>query len=119
MANPFLLTTIKMIKRHGQEMNYVKVIGGSYNVETGSVTNTTMDFSVTMYKKHIVANQYNYPNLIGKSSAMFYLANNALTFTPAIRDKIVVDSETYEVESIVEHRAQGQLVLYKIIAIKG
>lgn len=119
MANPFLLSTTRMINSHGQSMVYVVVTEGSYNIELGSITNTSTEYTVKMYKKHIRSNQYNYPDLIGKTAAVFYLANNELTFTPAIRDKIRVDNETFEIESIVEHRAKGELVLYKLVGIKG
>lgn len=117
--NQFLHSTKKMIDRHGQAMTYTKVTEGSYNIETGSTVNTASTYTLTMYKKHIRANQYNYPNLIGITSAVFYLANNALTFVPAVRDKITVNNEVFEIESIVEHSALGQVVLYKLVAVKG
>jgi len=119
MANPFLISTVKLIALHGQSMQFKSVVEGSYNIETGSTSNTETSYTVTMYKKHIKANQYNYPDLVNKNAAVFYLANNALAFVPAVRDKIVVDSETFEIDSIVEHRARGQLVLYKLVGIKG
>lgn len=119
MANPFLVSTIKMITLHGSSMTYVSVNEGSYNIESGSTTNTSTEYTVTMYKKHLKTDQYNYPDLIGRSAAIFYLANNSLSFTPAIRDKITVSGETFEVQSIVEHRARGELTLYKIIAARG
>ena len=119
MANPFLISTVKLIALHGQSMQYKSIVEGAYNIETGTAANTESNFTVTMYKKHIKASQYNYPDLINRNAAVFYLANNALGFVPAVRDKITVDNETFEIDSILEHRARGQLVLYKLIAIKG
>jgi hypothetical protein len=119
MANAFLISTVKLIALHGQQMQYKSVTEGSYNIETGSTVNTETSHVVTMYKKHIKANQYNYPDLINKNAAVFYLANNSLSFTPAVRDKIVVDGETFQIDSIVEHRARGELVLYKLVGIRG
>lgn len=119
MSNQFLISSVKLIAMHGQSMQYKSVVEGVYNIETGSASNTETDYTVTMYKKHIKASQYNYPDLINKNAAVFYLANNALTFIPAVRDKIAVDNETFEVDSIIEHRARGNLVLYKLVAIKG
>jgi hypothetical protein len=72
-----------------------------------------------MYKRHIRANQYNYPNLIGQDAALFYLVNYNLVFTPTVRDKILIDSQVYNVDSITEHRANGAIVLYKILALRG
>lgn len=117
--NDFLALTKRSIDRQGKLMQYLVVSEGQYDVETGSTTNTETSYSVKMYKKHIRANQYNYPNLIGRDSALFYLANNNLTFTPAMRDKIIVDSVTYQIDSVTEHSANGLVILYKIIAVKG
>lgn len=117
--NPFLNSTKRMIDQNGQSMTYIKVTEGNYNIETGSTVNTDTNYTVKMYKKHIKSTQYNYPNLIGRNAAMFYLTNFELAFIPNIRDKITVNSETFEIESIVEHSARGEIVLYKLIATKG
>lgn len=119
MANPFLNSTVRMITLNGSPMTYTSVSEGTYNIETGSTTNTATDYTVTMYKKHLKTDQYNYPDLIGRSAAAFYLANQNLDFIPAVRDKIIVNAEVFEVQSIIEHRARGQLILYKIIAARG
>lgn len=119
MSNQFLLSTSKMIKMHGSTMTYIQVLEGTYNIETGSTTNTSTEYTVNMYKKHLKTDQYNYPDLIGRSAAIFYLANNALEFTPAVRDKILVNNETFEIQSLIEHHAKGQLILYKLIAARG
>lgn len=117
--NPFLNTTKRMIDQHGQSVTYTKVTEGTYNIETGSTANTDTAYTVKMYKKHIRASQYNYPNLIGRNAAMFYLVNFELAFIPSVRDKITVNGETFEIDSILEHSARGEIVLYKLIAIKG
>lgn len=119
MSNRFLESTVKLINRHGKSSTYLVVNEGTYSVETGSTTNTETSHTVTMYKRHITATQYYYPNLIGKTSAIFYLANNGLVFTPAVKDKITFSGETFVVQSITEHAALGQVVLFKIIGVKG
>lgn len=119
MSNAFLVSTIRQIEKHGQTMTYKTVTEGAYDIETGSTTNTDTSYIVKMYKRHIRANQYNYPNLVGQDAAIFYLANNSLAFTPSVRDKIVVDSKSYVIDNIVEHRANGVIVLYKLLAVKG
>lgn len=117
--NQFLQSTIKLINLHGQSMTYSVVAESIYNVETGTTTNADTNYTIKMYKRHVRANQYNYPNLIGQDAAVFYLANNALAFTPNIRDKITTDSQTYTIDSITEHRTNGVIVMYKILAVKG
>lgn len=117
--NKYLEITLRAINTHGNICNFTAVIEGAYNVETGSTTNTETSYSIKMYKKHLRATQYNFPNMVGKDSALFYLANNGLAFTPKIKDKITINSVTYTVDSITEHSADGLVVLYKILAVKG
>lgn len=118
-VNPFLLSSARAINRNGVLCTYVSVAEGAYNVETGSTTNVETSYTVRMFKKHLKANQYNYPNLIGKDAAMFYLVNDSLGFTPGINDKITIGSLTYKVDSIQEHYARGDLVLYRLVTVKG
>jgi hypothetical protein len=115
----YLAITSKAMSQHGKTCTYTTVTEGAYNIETGSATNPETAHTVRMYKKHIRASQYNFPNMIGRDSALFYLANNNLSFVPAPKDKITFDSITYTVDSVVEHAADGLVVLYKILAVKG
>jgi len=115
----YLSIATKAIIQHGKNCTYSVVTEGLYNVETGSTTNTETDYTVKMYKKHIRANQYNFPSMVGRDSALFYLANNALAFIPAPKDKITIDSVQYTVDSVTEHAADGLVILYKILTIKG
>ncbi len=119
MANDFLRVTKEALARHGALGTYTRVSAGVYNVETGTKTDTSVNYSVQMYKKHIKATQYNYPDLIGTDSAMFYIASDSLTFVPSVKDKITYGSEQYKIASYAEHIALGQVVLYKILATKA
>jgi hypothetical protein len=115
----YLAITLKAINQHGKNCTYSIVTEGEYDVETGATTNTETVYSVKMYKKHIRASQYNFPSMIGRDSALFYLANNKLSFIPAPKDKITIDATTYTVDSVTEHAADGLVILYKILTVKG
>lgn len=117
--NQYLAIILRAISQHGETCSYTKVTEGVYNVETGSTSNTDNSYSIKMYKKHIRSTQFNFPNMIGRESALFYLANNKLTFAPAIKDKITINSVVYTIDSITEHSANATVVLYKILAVKG
>ena len=119
MANDYLNITKTALKIHGKLAIYKRISAGVYNIETGVNTNTSADYSVLMYKKHIKATQYNYPDLIGKDSAIFYVAVDSLSFNPSPKDKILFDSNEYQVSSYMEHMALGQVILYKILGVKG
>ena len=115
----YLAIVLRALNTHGKTCSYLAVTEGNYNIETGSTTNTETSYSVKMYKRHIRASQYNFPNMIGRDSALFYLANNSLSFVPAVKDKITFDNVTYTVDSITEHAADGLVILYKILTVKG
>ena len=117
--NEFLAATKEALKLHGKPAVYSRVASGVYNIESGAQTNTSSNTTVQMYKKHIRANQYNFPDLIGRDAAMFYIAADSLAFIPGFKDIITFDSIKYVVQSYVEHAAKGQVVLLKILAVKG
>ena len=115
----FLTATQGAIYRHGIDLVYKKITTGTYNVETGEPTITSATYTCRMYPKHISANQYSYPDLIGKDAVMFYLANANLGFTIKVNDEITYKSKQYKVQSYQEHMADGAVVLYKIVAVVG
>ena len=115
----FLTATQGALQRHGLDLVYSTVTTGAYNVETGSTTNTSTNYTLRMYPKQIIANNYNYASLVGKTVVMFYLANPPLAFTPQLNDEIAYKSAVYRVQSYQEHVANSTVVLYRIIAVKG
>lgn len=115
----YLSIILRAINQHGKTCSYTVVTEGLYNIETSTTSNTETSYSIKMYKKHIRATQYNFPSLVGRDSALFYLANNNLSFIPAAKDKITIDSIVYTIDSVTEHSADALVILYKILAVKG
>ena len=115
----FLTATQGAIYRHGLDLVYTQVTTGAYNVETGQPSITTTSYVCRMYPKHITANQYNYPTMIGKDLVMFYLANSELAFTIKENDTITYRSKIYKIRSYQEHMANGSVTLYRIVAVAG
>lgn len=117
MANAFLKITKDAINRHGQACVYTKVSSGAYDVATGGSTATVTTYNIKAYKKHVRANQFNFPNLIGRETAMFYIASDSLTFEPKPKDKISDGSKTFVIDSVQSHVALGQVILYRVMAV--
>ena len=107
------------ITRHGLLLSYTSVTTGVYDVETGAPAITRASYSLLMYPKQIIANSYNYPTLIGKESFLFYLSAAGLAFNPKMNDEITYQGFVYRVQSYQEHVANGSVVLYRIIAVRG
>lgn len=115
----FLKAAIRAVNRHGTVCDFKQVQEGSFDYDTGLISNTEVSYSLKLFKNHIKANQYNYPNLVGKDAAEFYLPNNCLSFKPEPKDKIVQGTDTYTVDSVKEHWAMGNIAMYTIIAVKN
>lgn len=104
------------IIRHGVLATYSVQLEGVYDLNSGTTTNTTNDYSVKMYMKQYIANQFNSPNLIGKESALFYIATEDLPVEPSVNDYITFYSKKYKVQSVMKHNANGTIILYRVIA---
>lgn len=114
----FLSNTIRFISIHGVACTYKKSTQ-TYNVETGMTTDVDQSYDITVYPKQIKASQYIYPNLIGKEVVMFYLAANNLAFKPKNGEAIYYNGYAYNIDSYQEHSANGAIVLYRLVGVKG
>ena len=116
--NRMMQITKDAINRHGLNCTYIVVTEGIYDINSGSVTNTETSYTVKCYKKHIKANQYNFPNLIDKDLCMIYLCSDGLNFIPSVQDFVIFKGIKYKIDSIQSHDAYGETVLYKLIGVK-
>lgn len=117
--NQFLTSTLYFITRHGVSISYKAKGSAVYNPATSTAISSDSVSTVNSYPKHIRANAYSFPDLVGKDVVMFYLANSGLTFTPKVGDEITYSSIIYKVTSLQSHAALGEICLYKIVAVKG
>lgn len=109
----FEQATRRAIQRHMQPVQYSSVVTGSYDVETQTVTNTEVTKTLPSYPRHVVANQYNFPNLVAGNIVVFYFFAGDFTVAPKVDDKITFETRQYTVRTIIEHRAEGKVLLYK------
>lgn len=116
--NTFKRSAVNLVAKNGVELVY-KSVQRVINEVDSTVTKVVTDYEVVMYPKHINANQYNYPTLVGKDAVMFYLANPPNAFTVTLNDSIDYNGNTYKVQSWQSHVARGEICLYRIIAVKG
>jgi hypothetical protein len=109
------------IDRHGVTVSYLKQSGQVYDPATRKVTSSVITTELKAYPKQIRANTYNYPDLVGQEVIMFYFkakemqGNSALAKT----DSISYRNQTYKISSYQEHMYQGELKLYRVIAVKA
>lgn len=117
--NYFQAATQRAISTHGVDCTYTRNTTETYDPVTGNVSSTASSVTVKAYKKHIRATQYNYPNLVGKDSAMFYIYADDVVFVPVPNDVITWQSQKYTIDSVQSHEALGAIILYRLVAVKA
>lgn len=116
--NKFLRASKAAIKRNGEPCTYKKITQGVYDVETSSVSQTEQSYSVLAFREVVSANQYNYPNLVGKEVLKVYLQGDEV-FTPSPDDKVVFGSDEFTVKMNQAYRAGPDLCLHILICSRG
>ena len=115
----FIKAAKELVYPNGLTVTYSSVTIGNYDIESGSVTNTTTETVIKAFPKAFKASIYSYPSLIGKNASEWLVVASDLPSTPKPLDKILRGTELHTVETYSEHVAEGQVVLYKIITVKG
>ncbi len=117
--NEFIKSAEDLIYPNGISVTYVNVSEGEYNSDTGSVVNTEIETVLIGFPKNIRANAVYLPNLVGKEVTEYLFVAKDLPSTPSSQDKIKKGSTVYTVDSVKEHYAQGEVVIYKVMVVKA
>ena len=117
--SPFIISANELINAHGSIVTYYTVTDGTYDSNTGTVTNTETTTVIKAYPKRITATPYSYPSLIDKQLTQFLIAGNVLATKPKDNDKIILGSDTYTVTQVQEITADNIVCLYRCLGIKG
>lgn len=116
--NQFMKASVNAINRHGTSVTYKSITNGVYDPSTGVVSSPEVSVSLKSYPKQIKFTAFNHPDLIGKEGILFYFTPDN-SFSPKLSDIIVYNSSNYIVQSFQSHFAQGEIVLYRVLTIKG
>lgn len=116
--NYFLKSATTFVHTHGEDAEYIKVVEGLYDVETGSALNTETRYTTVAYKKRAKTNQFKHPDLVGKEVVEVIVVRTDLPNKPAPRDRFEFDSGIYVVDSVTENVAHGVIITYNAICYK-
>ena len=116
--SPFLKAAKRAIGAHGITSVYKTRTQPSYDVETGTSSQTEVSITLKLFPKAVKVNQFNYPNLIGKTVIKFLALGDA-GISPSTDDVIVFNSEVYTIDSYTEHYADSQVILWQILCVKS
>ena len=117
--NPHIIQAKRNIYREGINVTFISVAEGTYNSDTGTVTNTETETTVKGYPKRVTATSYNYPSLVGKEATEWLVVASDLPGKPNPQDKMKRGSTVFTVDSVKEIIAQGEPVIYKVLVVKG
>ena len=117
--NRFSDAAVRLISRHGRDVEYKTTMEGQYDPEAGSVTNTTSSKTVKAYPKTIKTNAYNFPDLINKTVVEWLIPSVMMSNLPEPQDTIQDGAAIYSVYRVFTIMAHGEDTVYRIISIKG
>lgn len=115
----FIRAAKELIYPNGISISYIRITEGEYDTSTGTSTNTEVSTPLIAFPKNVRVNQYNYPSLISKEVMEYLIVATDLSTKPLPQDKVIRSGVTYTVDSVREHVAQGEIVIYKVICFKG
>ena len=114
--NPFMKAAINAVNRNGRNLSYFNISTVVDKIK-GTVSAVKTEKVLKIYPKSVKVTQYNYPDLIGKSVIVFYLANFNLGFTPKPNDEISYNGKIYIIRSYDFHEAHGENCLYRLTGV--
>ena len=117
--NPFIQAAKELVYPNGLTVTYKSISEPTYDVESGEVQSTAVETTLKAFPKAFRASLYSLPSLIGKNVSEWLVVAPDLPSSPKPLDKILKGTEVHTVETYSEHVAEGTVVLYKIIAVKG
>lgn len=117
--NPFIQAAKELVYPNGLTITYKSISEGTYDYETGQVTNSSVETTLKAFPKVLKPSLYSHPSLVGKSVSEWLVVAPDLPSIPKPLDKILKGLEVFTVETYSEHVAAGEVVLYKVIAVKG
>lgn len=113
--NEFISAAKELIYKNGVNVEYNNVTS-TYDPSTSKTVNTQTITTVKAFPKKTVVNQFNYPNLIGKTVINFMIV--ATDVTPKLGDVIEFSGSKYSVVDIKFHYGLGEVVFYNVIGSK-
>ena len=118
-VNQFILGARQLIYAHGATVTFKTTTTGQYDVELGTVVTTETSLDVKAFPKKLVATAYNAPNLVGQTLTEFLVVSADLTAKPKFQDLVTYGTETYTVQTVKEHLAEGVPIIYKVLCSAG
>lgn len=110
--------TQRALARNGIDLPYTTISRVVDEIE-GTVTETPTSYTIRMYPKSVQVNQYNFPTLVGRQVIMFYVLGSSLPVVPKTSDEITYQGDVYRINSYQSHFVQGEIVLYRLLGVKG
>lgn len=105
-------TAIKLLTKFGRDITHVKTVDGAYDINTGSVTNTTVNTTVKAADFAYKANEYRADGLI-QADDRYALIEPTLSALD-VSDKLIIDGVTWNIVNVNRISPANVTVLYKV-----
>ena len=116
LDNKARATAEKLLKKFGKVATYRKVVQGVYDVNTGTMTNTNQDTSVTVYIDKVSSGDITSGIATADDVNIMVSSKELGAVNVASGDKIIAD-KTYEVKKIMPTYSGEMIALYNFICV--
>lgn len=116
LDNKARATAEKLLKKFGKVATYRKVVQGTYDVNTGIVTNTNQDTTVTIYIDKVSSGDITSGIATADDVNIMVSSKELGAVSVASGDKIIAD-KIYEVKRIQPEYSGELIALYNFICV--
>lgn len=116
LDNKARATAEKLLKKFGKVATYRKVVQGTYDVNTGTMTNTNQDTTVTIYIDKVSSGDITSGIATADDVNIMVSSKELGAVNVASGDKIIAD-KTYEVKRIQPEYSGEMIALYNFICV--
>jgi len=113
LASSLQNTASKLMGKFGGALTYRRVVSDLYNTETGSMTQSTTDYSLRGVLQDVKAREVN--ELIQAGDKRLFIAATDLAVTPSTADRVIIAAVSHQIINVQTIEQDNQPITYELV----
>ena len=113
LANALKKAASKTLSKLGGDVTIRQVTAGSYNTNTGAITETTSDTTIKGSLNNVKRSEVN--DLIESQDKILTISAGDLTFVPTTKDRVVISSVEFKIISISVNEQNNTPISFELV----
>lgn len=114
LDNPLRGVAKTLHQKFGKAITYRRLSASAYNITTGKVAQTASDETITAVIAAFDSREVGGTVQAGDLRVTVAATDGGLTAAPALKDRIVIDSTSYEIIRVTPTYSGDQVALYEL-----